>query len=155
MSKEDAFRKTINLLKYRKPDVIATTSESLATGIIEGITILGYTIQDIPVFTLSEEHWNTHTHSFASDSTARTAIKLGQTASRLLTEQLNSPLTKETEKIILNGCHVNRLSPPKKDTQRNPLPQPGPCSRFRPSEAASSDAGYAAGGCLNGYCKEF
>lgn len=110
MSKEDAFRKTINLLKFHKPDVIATTSESLATGIIEGITILGYTIQDIPVITLSEEHWNTHTHSFASNSTVRTAIKLGQTASRLLTEQMNSPLTKETEKIILNGCHVNQSS---------------------------------------------
>ncbi len=129
MSKEDAFRKTINLLKYRKPDVIATTSESLATGIIEGITILGYTIQDIPVFTLSEEHWNTHTHSFASDSTARTAIKLGQTASRLLTEQLNSPLTKETEKIILNGCHVNRLSPPKKRyTEESPSHSPDPAA---------------------------
>lgn len=107
MSKEDAFRKTIKLLKTEKPDVIVTTSESLATGIIEGITILGYSIVDIPVFTLGEEHWNLHTHSFASGSTVRPAMKLGQTASRLFMEQLNSPLTKETEKIILSGCHFN------------------------------------------------
>lgn len=107
MSKEDAFRKTIHLLKKQIPDVIVTTSESLAAGIIEGITILGYTVQDIPVFTLGEEHWNLHTHSFSSCSTVRPAMKLGQTASRLLMEQINSPLTKETEKIILGGCRFS------------------------------------------------
>lgn len=107
MSKEDAFRKTIHLLKQQIPDVIVTTSESLASGIIEGITILGYTVQDIPVFTLGEEHWNLHTHSFALSSTVRPAMKLGQTASRLLMEQIASPLTKETEKVILGGCRFN------------------------------------------------
>lgn len=107
MSKEDAFRKTIHLLKRQVPDAIITTSESLASGIIEGITILGYTVQDIPVFTLGEEHWNLHTHSFAFSSTVRPAMKLGQTASRLLKEQIASPLTKETEKIILGGCRFN------------------------------------------------
>lgn len=103
MSKEDAFRKTIRLLKAHTPQVIVTTSESLAAGIIEGITILGYTTEDIPVFTLGEEHWNLHTHSFASASTVRPAMKLGQLASKLLMEQLKSPLTKETEKVILSG----------------------------------------------------
>ena len=103
MSKEDAFRKTIRLLKNHYPDAIVATSQSLAAGIIEGITILGYTIQNIPVFTLGEEHWNLHTHSFASGSTVRPAMKLGQLAAKLLTEQLSSPLTKETERIILSG----------------------------------------------------
>ena len=107
MSKEDAFRKTIRLLKNHYPDAIVATSQSLAAGIIEGITILGYTIQNIPVFTLGEEHWNLHTHSFASGSTVRPAMKLGQLAAKLLTEQLSSPLTKETERIILSGGHFS------------------------------------------------
>ncbi len=102
MSKEDAFRKTINLLKSKRPEVIVTTSESLASGIIEGMTILGYSIENIPVITLSEERWNSHTHSFASRSVVRTVIKLGQTASRILEKQLLSPLTKETERIELS-----------------------------------------------------
>lgn len=110
MSKEDAFRKTINLLKNHRPDAVVTTSESLAAGIIEAITLLGFTMEDLPVFTFSEEHWNIHTHSFASSSTVRSAIKLGQTASRLLMEQLKSPLTKDTEKIILSGCRINNDS---------------------------------------------
>lgn len=138
MSKEDAFRRTIKLLKDNRPEVIVTTSESLAAGIIEAITLLGYTIEDIPVLTLSEEHWNTHTHSFASGSTVRTAIKLGQTASRLLLEQLNSPLTKETEKIILSGCRINNYSScyPKRPshTALRPLEAPkqdGPDKKLR------------------------
>ena len=103
MSKEDAFRKTIKYLKHHMPDAIVTTSESSTSGIIEGLTILGYNTDDIPVFTLGEEHWNLHTHSFSSALTVRPAMKLGRTAARLLSEQLRSPLTKETEKIILNG----------------------------------------------------
>ncbi|MCI6466245.1 MAG: extracellular solute-binding protein [Faecalicatena sp.] len=112
LSKEDAFRKTIKLLNAEIPEVIVTTSESLTAGVIEGITILGYTTDDIPVFTLGEEHWNLHTHSFSSGSTVRPAIKLGQTASRLLIEQLNSPLTKETERVILSGRKFSSMSQP-------------------------------------------
>lgn len=63
MGKEDAFRKTLQLLKRKKPDAIVTTSESLALGIIEGIRLIGYTTVDIPIFTLGEQHWNLHTHS--------------------------------------------------------------------------------------------
>ena len=109
MSKEDAFRKTTKLIRALMPDAIVTTSESLAAGIIEGITILGYTIENIPVFTLGEEHWNLHTHSFASSSAVRPAMKLGQLASKLLMEQLQSPLTKETERIILSGRRLSSI----------------------------------------------
>ena len=104
MGKEDAFRKTLQLLKRKKPDAIVTTSESLALGIIEGIRLIGYTTVDIPIFTLGEQHWNLHTHSFATNSLVRPAMNLGKTASKLLLEQLESPLTKESEKIILAGC---------------------------------------------------
>lgn len=112
MSKEDAFRKTIRLLKEQQPEAFIATSESLSSGIIEGIIILGYSINDIPVFTLGEEHWNLQTHSFATTAIVRPAIKLGHTASKLLMEQLKSPLTKETERIILSGCRSS-MSPQK------------------------------------------
>lgn len=135
MSKEDAFRKTIKLLKTQNPDAIVATSQSLAAGIIEGITILGYTIQDIPVFTLGEEHWNLHTHSFASGSTVRPAMKLGQFAAKLLTEQLRSPLTKETERIILSGGHFNRqqhlFSPVTANRERSAAKIPKPAKTIR------------------------
>ncbi len=127
MSKEDAFRKTLKLLRTQSPDAIVTTSESLAAGIIEGITILGYTDSDVPVFTLGEEHWNLHTHSFSSASAVRPALKLGQTASKLLMEQIRSPLTKDTEHIILSGRRLSRgtslshTSPrPKSQTAQTP-----------------------------------
>ena len=74
MGKEDAFRKTLQLLKRKKPDAIVTTSESLALGIIEGIRLIGYTTVDIPIFTLGEQHWNLHTHSFATNSLVRPAL---------------------------------------------------------------------------------
>ena len=112
MSKEEAFRRTIHLLKNSRPGTIVTTSECLASGVIEGMTILGYDITDIPVVALSEEHWNNHTHSFASHSMARTVIKLGESASQLLEKQLQSPLTKETERIILNEYHESSAFAP-------------------------------------------
>ncbi len=110
LSKEDVFRKTLQLLRSASPDAIVTTFESIATGAIEGLTFLGYSTRDIPVFTLSEEHWNLYTHSFASGSAARPVLKLGQTAANLLLEQLESPLTKENERIILKNTSMKNLS---------------------------------------------
>lgn len=106
MSKEDAFRKTIKLLKHKKTDAIVTTSEPLAKGVIEGLSVLEGGIKTIPVATFSEEHWNHHTHSFASSFVVRTAIELGRTASKLMERQLDAPLTGETERILLDGCRM-------------------------------------------------
>ncbi|MCF0146719.1 MAG: extracellular solute-binding protein [Eubacterium sp.] len=111
LSKEDAFRKTIQLLKERKPDAIVSTSESMATGIIEAFTILGYRTEEIPVITLGEEHWNSYTHSMTNVSASRPAIKLGQTASNLLMEHLKSPFTKENERIILKDTSLQKPMP--------------------------------------------
>ena len=103
LSREDAFRKTTQILRQMVPDAIITTSESLASGTIEGLMIHGFTPADIPVLTLGEEHWNYHTHSFASCSAPRPAIRLGQKAAGLLLEQLKNPRTKENERILLKG----------------------------------------------------
>lgn len=110
LSKEDAFRKTTQLLKQNIPEAIIATSECIATGIIEGLNILGYSTKDIPVLTLGEEHWNLHTHSFANDSVPRPAMKLGYTASKLLLEQLHSPFAKESEKIFLKDVFSKNFS---------------------------------------------
>lgn len=125
MSKEDAFRTTIKLLKFDIPDAIVATSESISAGIIEGLNILGYGTGAIPVLTLGEEHWNLHTHSFASSSAARPAMKLGQTASKLLLEQINSPLAKESEKVFLKYAEsksfpqVSIAAPAQPSTKKN------------------------------------
>lgn len=130
LSKEDSFRKTIQLLHSRTPEAIIATSESLAVGVIEAFTILGYSPEDIPVLTLGEEHWNLYTHSFASGSAVRPAIKLGQTAATLLLEQLDSPLTKENEKVILKETYITSHTP-----LRRLLPGPQPPVRAVPDKA--------------------
>ncbi len=112
LSKEDAFRKTIQLLKSTQPEAIITTSEPLADGAIEALTLLGFSSEQIPVLTLGEEHWNQHTQSFAAISAQRPAIRLGQTAAGLLLSQLQAPLTKENEKIILPDNWLSSNIPP-------------------------------------------
>ena len=110
MSKEDAFRRTVTLLKEQIPGGVAATSESLAEGIMEGIRILGYSTEKIPVFTLSEDHWNLHTHSLSSGFSMRRAIELGRTAARLLKRQMQDPLTRENETIILDNQKEHNVS---------------------------------------------
>ncbi len=97
LNKEDAFRKTSGLLRESRPDIILATSELTAMGIMESLLLLGYSLRDIPVITLGEEHWNRYTHSQAAFSLARPAIQMGEQAARLLIEKLKSPQTQESE----------------------------------------------------------
>ena len=101
MSKESAFSSVISLLCRQQPDAILTTSSLLATGVIEGLHLLGIPEAALPVLTLGEEHWNRYTQSFASFSTSRPAIKAGDTAAGLLLGQLASPL-RDTEQAVLH-----------------------------------------------------
>lgn len=109
LTKEQGFSRTISLLKQTHPEVILTTSSLLASGVIEALHLLGYPPEDIPVITLSEEHWNQYTQTQASHATSRPAIKLGNTAAQLLLGQLNNP-DKASEHIVLE------------DTSRRPAP---------------------------------
>lgn len=101
LTKEVAFSRTVSLLRTRRPGAILTTSSLIATGVIEGVHLLGYTTDEIPVLTLGEEHWNRYTQTFASFSSSRPAIKVGDTAANLLLGQLVSPL-RDTEQVILH-----------------------------------------------------
>lgn len=102
LNKEDAFRHTTALMRQEKPGLLMATSELTATGIIEALRFLGYSKEDIPVVTLGEEHWNKYTHSFASFSTSRPAIKMGEQSAQLLIDKLHSPLLQESEHLILH-----------------------------------------------------
>lgn len=109
-SKEDAFIKAIQLLSTHTPEAIVTTSEILATGVIEALRVLEYRNDEIPVLTLGEAHWNLCTHTFSTVSAVRPVMKLGKTAAELLIQQLASPLTKETERIIFQNEEI-KMSP--------------------------------------------
>ena len=126
LNKEKAFQQTINLLKTSRPDVIIVTSELSAMGIIEALTLLGYRKEEIPVITLGEEHWNRYTHSFASVSTVRPAIQMGETAANLLKKQIQSPKTHEKSVVIL-GDRVPDLSV--SDLKAIPVPIKKPPTR--------------------------
>jgi multiple sugar transport system substrate-binding protein len=107
LTKESAFSKTISLLRTKKPGAIVTTSSLLAEGVIEGLHLLGYALDEIPVLTLGEEHWNKFTRTFASFSTSRPAIRAGDTAAQLLLGQLVSPI-RDTEHIVLHDNTLQR-----------------------------------------------
>ena len=105
-TKEDAFSKTIELLSKQTPDAIISTSEVISTGVMEALTLLGYNKDEIPVLTLGEAHWNLFTHSLSTVSALRPAIKLGEIAAKLLIQQLISPHSKETERLILKDEEI-------------------------------------------------
>ena len=109
LTREDAFRKTIQLFRTQIPQSIVATSESVAAGAIEALYVLGFSTGEIPVVTLGEDHWNLYTHSFAAASAPRPAIHLGQTAATLLLDQLRSPFTKENEKVIIGDPGITRM----------------------------------------------
>ena len=128
LSREDGFRKTVQLLRLEKPDVILATSESLASGAIEALLLHGHSAQDIPVVSLGEEHWNYRTHSFAACSIPRPAIQLGRTAAEHLLKQLNERTSGEKE--LEKESHEGRLSKETQEKERQktlvkvePLPQ--------------------------------
>ena len=106
MSKEDAFRKTVELLKDKNPDAIVATTEPLATGATEGLSVLNDSSQTIPVAAFSEQHWNYYTHSFVSEFVVRAAINLGRTAAKIMERQLAEPCSFKNEHVILNDCSV-------------------------------------------------
>ena len=126
LDKESAFRNTSKLLRKAPPDGIIATSELAATGIVEALRVLGRSTEDIPVITLGEEHWNTHTHTFASYSVPRPAIRIGSSAAQLMIRKLRSPQTQESEQITLN-CNIadirehlqQNLHPAKENTVRH------------------------------------
>ena len=115
-TKEDAFRQTLQLLQQTVPDSILVISESLACGVVEGLRFLGYSGEEIPVFTLAGECWNHYTHSFATSIGSLPVFQLGKTAASTLLNHMKNAQIKDTERIII------RPTPPRlSDVIRNPI----------------------------------
>lgn len=123
LNKEKAFRQTINLLKTTQPEVIITTSGLSAVGIIEALTILGFQKDEIPVITLGEEHWNSHTQTFACVSTVRPAIQMGETAANLLKNHIRTPKTLDKSVVILDD-RITDFSLPLKSNKAASVKRP-------------------------------
>lgn len=107
LNREGAFRATMSLLRTDVPEVVIATSEAAAGGIMEALSLSGHGDGSVPVVTLGEEHWNKFTHSFANFSTARPSIRMGQTASELLLEQLRTG--GENKTVILQDSSTNHM----------------------------------------------
>lgn len=102
LNKEDAFRCTTMMLQNYIPEAIITSSETNAKGIIESLNLLRYSVpEDIIVISLGEEHWNQYTCSFSTIHSVRSAINMGETAAQLLLDQIKTPTTFESQRIIL------------------------------------------------------
>jgi len=110
LNRESAVRTTMGLLRTDTPEVVIATSEATATGIMEALALLGHNDGEVPVVTLGEEHWNKFTHSFATFSTARPAIRMGQMASQTLLDQLEAPHLQETQQIILRDSSTDKIN---------------------------------------------
>ena len=120
-SKEETFRITTNLLRRFLPDAILTTNGAGAVGIIESLSFLGYSTNDIPVATLGEERWNKYTHSISSLSSQRPAIQMGEQAAQLLLEQLKSPFVSENRRILMTDKILTKEPHPVRYAQYQPI----------------------------------
>jgi multiple sugar transport system substrate-binding protein len=121
LNKEDAFRHTTHFLKDHHTSAIITTSELCSSGIVEALTLLGFqTPEDIPVYALSEEHWNKFTHSFCHIAAVRPAIQIGRTAAELLIEQIKIPKIFEKQHIVLTNKELKFNSTPILVSENNP-----------------------------------
>jgi multiple sugar transport system substrate-binding protein len=120
-SKEETFRITTNLLRRFLPDAILTTNGAGAVGIIESLSFLGYSTNDIPVATLGEERWNKYTHSISSLSSQRPAIQMGEQAAQLLLEQLKSPFVSENRRILMTDKILTKEPHPVRYVQYQPI----------------------------------
>lgn len=125
LTKESGFSNTIRLLKQEKPEMILTTSSLVASGVIEALHLLGFEKDEVPVITLGEAHWNQYTQTQAAFSTSRPAIKLGDTAARLLLNQLTDPL-QEPEHVTLEDTALPHSLPFRHATLPSPCPPAEP-----------------------------
>jgi multiple sugar transport system substrate-binding protein len=102
MSKEDAFKVSINILKSQRPQAIITTSVSIAKGALQAANVLGITVPDsMQIITLSEEDWNQSGNLQGVVHTSCSAFTMGTIAAKLLLDNILSPLSFEHQTIIM------------------------------------------------------
>lgn len=118
MSKESAFKAAMANLCSHQVQAVITTSDNIASGILEMFHIFGVRIpNDVQLITLSEESWNTSTKYPGIILTSRTAYTLGREAAKLLEENIKSPVLFEEKTLTFSDSvpNLDRLltEPPK------------------------------------------
>ena len=126
MSKEAAFKATLNHAFLEDLDTVITTSENISMGVLEAFTVQGIKVpDDVQILTLGEESWN-HAVVLGMTHTERTAFTLGQKAAELLIKNIKTPALFEEQAVIFTDEIVHRtLSLPK------PAPKKNRCSSFQ------------------------
>ncbi len=118
MTKEDAFKSTMISLGSQKIQAVVTSSVTIAQGVIEALHVQGLHVpDDIKVITLGEESWNNTSKTPGVIHTSRTPFELGVSASKLLLQNINSPILFEKQTITFTDNFVNTefiLPPPAK-----------------------------------------
>lgn len=110
LTKEDAFRSALELFRENKPEVIITSSEEIAEGVLEAAHICGVDVsKDMKVITLGQEYWNKYGKYPNVIRTSRTAVDLGSAAAKLLKQNMDSPVLFETQKILFKDNFDNRI----------------------------------------------
>ncbi|MDY3920086.1 MAG: extracellular solute-binding protein [Candidatus Limivivens sp.] len=128
LSKEDAFRSVLTSISAREIDAIIATSDNIASGAVEALSICGLEIPgNITLVTFSEESWNTRYRLPGVLYTSREAFQLGSAAARLLLENIQAPLLFEPKTVIFH----DRLSkePPEMPPKTRLIPK---VSRIQP-----------------------
>lgn len=109
MSIEYTFKTALAGLCRTSVQAVITTSENIACGVVEACTVLGFRVPDqIKVFALSEESWNSSSRYPGIIYSSRTAYTLGKQAAQLLADNISTPLLFE-EKTLLFDDHVPNL----------------------------------------------
>lgn len=123
MSKEDAFKSAMTNLSEKTVEAILTTSENIASGVLEALHVLGRRVSEqVQLITLSEESWNASTKYPGVIHTSRTAYTLGREAARLLAENIKTPSLFEEKTITLQDVVPGLKDLPEPCSSPNPFP---------------------------------
>lgn len=116
MSKEDAFKTAMSCLRSLNVQAVIATSENIAHGVLEALYVLGIKVpEQVQLFTLSVESWNSTTKYPGVIHSSRTAFTLGREAAKLLDENISAPLLFEPETLLFSDSLPDlqkKLPPP-------------------------------------------
>ena len=109
MSKEDSFKSVLTTISKKPLQAVITTTENIAAGTLEALYNRGLKVpENVLLITFSEESWNKFSRFPGVIYTSRTAFDLGNSASKLLLKNIQSPLLFEPQIIIFHDNITER-----------------------------------------------
>lgn len=118
MTKESAFSLLMEILKDNVPQAILSSSEVITTGLTEALKLCHYAIpEDVQVWTLGIECWNSSNYHPGIQHTSRRAFTLGRECTQLLIQNILQPEFFE-KKFMLHQDRIDKdamiIPPPQK-----------------------------------------